>query len=115
MALNPAKVAQAAKINEAIAALEAKRAPLMEHIRTEGKGTQVIEHKGEQYVVKTTPKTELDKARFLSLHPFSSHPQFYKTDPVFSATLVKADDRKGFEIPGTTNVTLTRVEKDDED
>ena len=90
MALNPAKVAQAAKIAEAIAVAKAKHDALMEHIRAEAKpGVQIIEYKGEQFVLKATPKKELDKDKFLAEHPFSTHPQFYKTEPVFSATKVK--------------------------
>lgn len=114
MALNPAKVAQAAKIQEAIAALQAKQTALLEHIRTEAKiGTSVIEHKGEQYVVKATAREALDAAAFQKDHPESMYPQFYKHDPVFSATLVKEADRVGYTKPGTTAVSLERIVKDE--
>jgi len=107
MALNPAKVAQAAKIDALIADLKAKRDLLQEHMRAEAaEGTTIVEHKGVKYVVTATPKTELDAKAFQAAHPYAEFPEFYKTDPTFSAALVKEKDREGYTQSGTTAISL---------
>jgi hypothetical protein len=113
MALKPAAVAQVARIDEAIAELQEKRNILMAHIRAEAKpGTDIIEFKGLQYVLKATPKTTLDTAKFIADHPYKEFPQYYKVEPVFSAPKVKAEDRKGYEVAGTTSISIAKVEKE---
>lgn len=114
MALNPAKVAQVARIDEMIAQANEKRALLMEHIRAEAKeGTDIVEYKGAQYVVKATPKEVLDVKAFVKDHGPDFYPEYYKTEPQFSATLVKGEDREGYLIPGTTAISIAKVEKED--
>lgn len=109
--IKPSQVAQVAKIDEMIAALNEKRAGILEIIRAaEPTGTKIFEYKGENYVLKATQKEMLDTKEFQADHPWNDYPQYYKDEPVFSATLVKGKDREGYLVKGTTAISISKAE-----
>lgn len=111
MAIKANTVAAVAMIDEKIAELSKRREALVEKIRAEEpSGTKIFEYKGVQYVLKATAKQNLDAKAFQADHPFDEFPQFYKTDPTFSAALVKGDEREAYLVPGTTALSISKAE-----